>query len=177
MSAPQRASATPWIIAGVAGVVLAALIVVYFAFLVPDKNSQDDPASAAGALSTTERQAVVAAGIETANLLTFRRAHFAEDFRRALDGTTGQLKKDVTGKRSVTLKAMTLGKFDLGADITNQALEAPAQGKTTGYLVLVTLNAYRSTTKTQPLQQNLEVTVLKVKDKWLASDVQNIGLQ
>ena len=119
----------------------------------------------------------MAAGTETANLLSFRRAQFSQDFARAVNGTTGALRKDVTSKKSLTLSSMNTGKFDLGASVTHQALEGPAQGKTKGYIVLVTVNAYRSTTKTQPLQQNLEVTVIKVKGKWLASDVQNIGLQ
>ncbi len=176
MPATQSARA-PWITAAVAGVALAALLLVYFAFLLPDRADKNDPANAVGGLSSTEKQAVVAAGTETANLLSFRRAQFSQDFARAVNGVTGALRKDVTSKRALTLKSMTTGKFDLGATITHQALEGPAEGKTKGYIVLVTVNAYRSTTKTQPLQQNLEVTVVKVKDKWLASDVQNIGLQ
>jgi hypothetical protein len=176
MPASSR-SRTPWITASVAGVVLAALLLVYFAFLLPAKNDKNDPSSAEGALTTTEKQAVVAGGVETVNLLSFRRAEFSADFARALAGTTGALRSDVSKKKSLTQKAMTSGKFDLGADVTHQALEGPTTGKQQGYLVLVTVNAYRSTTKTQPLQQNLEVTVVKVKGKWLASDVQNIGLQ
>ncbi len=177
MPAPQRAQAAPWITAAVAGAVLAALLLVYFAFLLPAKDDKNNPASAAGALSSTEKQVVVAAGTRAANLLTFRRANFAADFTRATDGATGALRKDVLARRQLTQKAMANGKFDLGADVTHTALEGPSEGKTKGYLVLVTVSAYRSNAKTQAVQQNLEVTMVKVKGKWLASDVSNIGTQ
>ena len=76
MPAPQPAR-TPWITAAVAGVVLAALLLVYFAFLLPARDDKNDPSNAVGGLSNTEKQAVVAAGTETANLLSFRRAQFS----------------------------------------------------------------------------------------------------
>jgi hypothetical protein len=177
MPPQQRATAAPWITAAVAGVLLAALVLVYFVVLVPDKDDKPAKQADVGALTTSEKQAVVAAGTETANLLSFTRAHFASDFKRALDGATGALKSDVTNKKAATLSAMTKGKFDLGANVTYQALEGPTEKGSNGYLVLVTLNAFRSTTQDQPIQQNLEVTVLPVKGKWLASDVQSIGLQ
>ncbi len=177
MSAPRPATSAPWITAGVAGAVLAALLVVYFAFLRPAKDDQHDPAKAAGGLTGTEQQVVVAAGTTAADLLTFRRAHFAADFARALAGTTGDLRDSLKGKKAVTLKAMTSGKFDLGADVTHKALEGTTVGKTKGYLVLVTVNGYRTSSKDEPVQQNLEITMVKVKGKWLASGVTNIGTQ
>ena len=64
-----------------------------------------------GGLSTTEKQAVVAAGTKTANLLSFRRAQFSQDFARAVNGTTGALRKDITSKKSLTLSSMNTGKF------------------------------------------------------------------
>jgi hypothetical protein len=111
------------------------------------------------------------------NLITFRRSSFEADFKRALDGTTGALTSDVGKNKKNTLDAMTKGKFDLYGKLTHKALEGPVvSGKTPGYQVLVTLDGYHSSAPGQPVQQTLEVTVLQVKGKWLASDVTNIGI-
>jgi hypothetical protein len=170
----RRQSSAPWIVAAVAGVVLAALLVVYFAVLVPDRN--DAEAGGAGQLTSAEQAATVAAGTEMANLLTFHRASFTADFDRALAGTTGALHSDVVSKRSTTQKQLTSGKFDIGAKILHRALEGPTEGKTRGYLVLVVVEGFRSTAPTQTTQQNLEVTMVQVKGKWLAGGVTNIAV-
>jgi hypothetical protein len=167
----RRASAAPWIVAAVAGAVLVALLVTYFVALRP---AQGD---VAGDLTATENAAVDAAGAEMANLLSFRRAHFDADFKRALDGATGALKTDVQNKKDVTKTTMTKGKFDLVGKVTHKALEGPVgSGKKAGYVVLVTVNGYRSTAMSQPVQQTLEVTVIRAGGKWLANDVKNIGV-
>ena len=127
--------------------------------------------------SLKEKQAVTAASTEALNLLSFRRAHFAADYQRALNGTTGALKADVRRQKATTLKTMTKGKFDLVGKVTHKALEGPAgSGKTKGYVVLVTVNGYQSTAKAQVVQQTLAVTMVQSGTKWLASDVTNIGV-
>lgn len=168
----QRATAAPWIATGVAAVLMVAAIVVYFVV-------GNDGAAAArqNAFSSTEQAAVTAAGTETANLLTFSRAHFEADFQRALDGATGSIKTDIQGKKATTWKTLTAGKFDLSADVVHAALVGPVEkDKVQGYVVLVSLNGYQSTQKNLPTQQNLQVTVEKQSGKWLVSDVQNIGV-
>ncbi|WP_375480846.1 hypothetical protein [uncultured Jatrophihabitans sp.] len=158
-----------------AAVALLALILVYVLVLVPDKKDQKASAADVGGLTTAEKQAVVAAGTEAANLLSFRRATFDADYQRALDGATGSLRSDVASKKALTKKSLTTGKFDLGATVTHQALEGPIEKGGNGYLVLVTVNAYRSTTTTAPVSQDLEITMVETAGKWLASDVQSIG--
>jgi hypothetical protein len=73
---------------------------------------------------------------------------------------------------------MTDGKFDLFGRLTHKALEdqVSSNGKT-GYVVLVTINGYRSSAPQTPIQQNLAVTVVNVDGKWLANDVRNIGVE
>jgi hypothetical protein len=170
MPESRRASLAPWITAAIAGVVLIGLLLTYFLALRPDQDK------VTGDLSATENSAVDAAAGEMVNLLSFRRAHFDADYQRALAGATGALRSDVQKNRDITKSTMTKGKFDLIGRVTHKALEGPAEsGKTNSYVVLVTVNGYRSTTMQQPVQQSLEVTVVRTKGKWLASDVTNIG--
>lgn len=164
-------SAAPWVIAGVAAVAFAVLFYLYYSVL-PDYKDSHTP----GDLTSTEQRAVTAAATETTNLLSYRRANFDADFQRALDGATGGLKTDIQGKRAATLAAMTKGKFDLVAKVTNQALEGPTAKSGSGYIVLLTVNGYQSTQPDLPNQQSLRVTMVQVKGKWLAADVQNVSV-
>ena len=181
MAEPRRTSLAPWITAAVAGLVLIALLLIYLLWLRPDeKDANREHATAvqtSGQFTAQETAAMNAAGTEMVNLLTFSRAHFDADFQRAMDGATGPLRSDVEGKRDATLKAITDGKFDLYARLTHKALsDTVDKNNTHGYVVLVTINGYRSTAPDQPIQQNLAVTEINVNGKWLASDVTNIGL-
>jgi hypothetical protein len=181
MPEPRRTPIAPWITAAIAGAVLIALLVVYFVVLRPDERTADRKRAAArnsaGGLTATETAAMNAAGTEMVNLVSFSRAHFEADFQRALSGAVGSLRSDVQAKRSDTLKAITQNKFDLYGRLTHKALEAPvSSGTRKGYIVMVTINGYRSTAPDAPVQQNLEVTVLNVGGKWLASAVTNIGI-
>jgi len=181
MVEPRRTPLAPWITAAVAGFVLIALFLVFFLWFRPDeRDAHREHAEAlrnSGHLTAEESAAMNAAGTEMVNLLTFSRAHFDDDFQRALDGATGALRKDVVGKRAVTLKAITDGKFDLSARLTHKALSDEVNAKGThGYVVLVTINGYRSTAPTVPIQQSLAVTEINVSGKWLASDVTMIGV-
>jgi hypothetical protein len=182
MVEPRRASPAPWITAAVAGLVLIALMLVYFVALRPDERDADrERAQArqdAGQLTAQESAAMNAAGTEMINLVTFSRAHFDADFQRALDGATGALRSDVQKQRTNTLNAMNQGKFDLYGRLTHKALSDTVEANGThGYVVLVTLNGYRTTAPDQPIQQNMAVTVIDVNGKWLASQVQNIGVE
>lgn len=172
MPKPRRSSGAPWITAGVAAVVLAALLVVFYAVLLPDRAN-----NVVGDLTSTEKAAVTAATTESVNLLSYRRSAFEADYQRALAGTTGALKSDVTGRKAVTLKTLTAGKFDLTARATHSGLVGPSSSnKTNGYVVLVTVNGYKSTEPVVPNVQNLKVTVVQVKGKWLANDVTLVGV-
>jgi hypothetical protein len=181
MPEQSRPSLAPWITAFVAGTVLVALLLVYLLGLRPAERHANALKLAArqqaGQLTDVEARAMEAAGTEMINLVTFSRAHFDADFQRAIDGATGALRSDVQAKKSETLKAMTQGKFDLYGRLTHKALEGPVQSsKQKGYVVLVTINGYRSLAPNTPIQQNLEVTVINVNGKWLANDVTNVGV-
>lgn len=170
MAAPRRSSSAPWITAGVVGVVLAALLAVLFAVLIPARNDNH-----VGQLSSKEKQVVTAASTEALNLLSYRRASFDADYKRAVDGTTGALAKDVSARKATTLKTLTTGKFDLAAKLLHTGLVGPAGGSaSSGYTVLVTVSGYKTTEPNAPSVQNLQVTVVPVKGSWLASDVKLI---
>ena len=171
MAEPRRQSVAPWIVAGVAGLVVAALALVYFLALRPDSDD------VIGALTTDEKTAVAAASTEAANALSYRRAHFDADFQRALKGATGSLKSDLNSQKSATLNVITQGKFDMSAKVTRAALEGrPDKAKGNSYLVLVTLNGFQSSAQDQPVPSQLELTMEKVKGVWLASNITSVGL-
>ena len=166
--APSRA---PWFVAAGAAVALAALIVVFFAVLQPNRGH------AAGSLSDAEKAAVSAAGTEAANVLSYRRAHFDADFQRALDGATGAMKSDLRAQKANTLAAMNKGKFDLSAKVDRAALEGrPDKSSGDAYLVLVALEGFQSTQPGFAVPSHLEVTVQKVHGKWLVSKIESVGV-
>ena len=173
MPEPRRRSPAPWVVAGALGVVVAALALVYFAILRPYRDSYTP-----GKFNGDEKAAVTAARTEMANLLSYRRARFEQDYTRALDGATGSLRTDIAAKKAATLRTLTTGKFDLIAEATHAALVGPADKAKSGtsYIVLVTTSGYPSTNKAAQRVQSLRVTVVKQKGKWLLSDVENVGL-
>ena len=177
-----RAPRAPWIAATVAGLVLVGLIVTYLAFLRGDIHDADRQRAAnrhllLGDLNAEETRAMDAGATEMLNLISFRRAQFAADWKRALDGVTGALRSDVTKNEQSTLAAMKKGGFDLSGRITHKALAGPVGStKNRGYTVLVTIEGYRSTAPDATIQQNLEVTVVRKGNRWLATDITNIGV-
>ena len=107
--APARAARPawlPWVAAGVLAVVVAGLIVV-LAHVMSVRRHADARASAAGdalALPADYQRAVIAAGTEAANLLTYSRANFDADWQRSLDGATGNLLKDHMAQKDDALR-------------------------------------------------------------------------
>lgn len=175
---PRRLN-PPLIAAGVAAVIAAALAVVFFVVVLPDYNDRTSANSNAahGQFTAAERTVVNAATIEAENIQTYARATFDHDWNRALAGATGGLKSDLTSRKATTLDALTKGKIDLTATVTNAALLGPTDdGK--GLIVLVTMNGYQVQGKTKgvPIPQRLALTMVKVGGKWLASDVSQRGL-
>ena len=161
----------PWLTAVIAAVVFVAAIIVYYA---PLSNAKSN--NSVGDLTSDEKAAVAAATTETVNLLSYRRAHFDADYARAVAGASGSLKKDIAADKATTLSTLTKGKFDLSARVTHEAFAGPTGTGKSSYLVLVSINGYKSTTPDVPTQQNLQVTVGKSNGKWLVSAVQNVAV-
>lgn len=166
----------PWIVAGVLAVLAAVLIVL---IVRANADSRHDTRDAGSLISPTADQlrAVQSAAIEAANLTTLSRAHFEADFARALAGTTGDLRHDLTGKKTAYLSAMRAGKFDLKSSVVVSAFESQTGAKV---LALVTLNGTHVVDKvaspvTTP--QRLELTMVKSGGKWLASEFTQVGVQ
>jgi cell division septation protein DedD len=185
----RRESPAPWIVAAVAAVVLVAVVVVFFAVLLPYRRDHHGTATShghvvpqpgasgqpLGALTQQETAAMVAAGTEAANQLSYTRKSFAADFARALAGATGQLKADIEKQKDTILSTMTQHKFDLSAKVQHTALVGPTD-RGHGYVVLVTVYGYTSAQLDLPLPENLSMTMVNVHGKWLASDSAAIGV-
>jgi hypothetical protein len=173
-----RTSAAPLIAAVITGIAAIALAVVYFVAVRSDDDSgHSGSGQATGDFSATERKAMAAAATEATNVQSLRRAHYDADFNRALAGMTGGLRSDWLKNKASYLSTLKSKKVDLRSEVTHTALIGPTDnGK--GYDVLVTMlgYAYSGSKQALPTPQRLQVTVVDVKGKWLASDISQRGL-
>jgi hypothetical protein len=171
-----RSGNAPWIVAVVLALLTGALIVL----LVHTNVVKADNGRDAGNLvspTADQLRAVQTGAIEAANLTTLSRKNFDADFTRALAGTTGNLRKDLVGKKEQYLSAMNAGKFDLKSSVVQSAFESQSKGKV---LILVTLNGRHvvdNVASAIATPQRLELTMVKSGDKWLASDFTAVGVQ
>jgi hypothetical protein len=120
--------------------------------------------------------AEVAAQAEAAQVVTYSRATFDADFAKALAGSTGTLKTQLTGKRDETLTSMKSGKYDVAGKAV-----AAGIGSISGHdvVVLVTVSTAKSTDgSTTPTAsvQRLKLTMTLVGSTWLASDLAAAGI-
>jgi hypothetical protein len=165
-----------WVVAGALLLVLAALAVLLVRTYAVRADDRQD---AGGRYApTAEQQAAVQAGAtEAANLTTYARNRFAADFARALAGTTGSLRKDLAGKKAMTLSAMTQGKFDLKSSVVQSAFESADGGKV---LVLVTLNGRHvfddAKQVSASVPQRLELTMTRSAGAWRAENLTSVGI-
>jgi hypothetical protein len=170
MTEARRPSDTaPWIVAGALAAVAAAMVIVLFVMIVPHRNKHHY------GLTATQQRAVGAASQTVVNLLTYTRTNFDADYSRALAGMTGALRSDQQKDKAATLAAMTKGKFDLKGTVTASAFEQ-AKGKTVLVLVSATGNQVSSAGTTPATTARFEMTMTLIKGKWLASNLQSIGL-
>ncbi|HEY3736674.1 MAG TPA: hypothetical protein VGL26_04460 [Jatrophihabitans sp.] len=158
-----------------ATVLVAALAVLLFAVVLP--GHADRARAARQAFSPDQRAAMSAATVEAVNLLSYSRSHFDSDFSRALAGTTGDLKKDLTGEKSVTLQALKKNKIDLTADTQAAALVPAPAGKQAAssvqVLVVVTGSTVDDSGKATPTKvERVAMTMVRSGSKWLASGIQ-----
>ncbi|MGH8961192.1 MAG: hypothetical protein ACRDWT_08285 [Jatrophihabitantaceae bacterium] len=173
MRAP--AARPPWIVAAVLAVLAVVLAALLFAVVYPARHRHKD--SAAAQFSSSEQAALSAATTQTINMLTYARKSFDTDFARALAGATGQLRSDLQKDKASTLTQLTTNKFDIKAQVTDTALESGDAAK--GYLVLLVANGYRidaNGKQSAAIPKRIELTMVRVGGKWLASDLQGIDL-
>lgn len=164
---------TPWPLATGITVLAAVLAVVLLGVIRP--AHADQVKRGVRAFSADEQAAMAAASTEAVNLLSYRRAHFDQDFARALAGTTGSLKSDLTKEKATTLKTMQADKIDLTASLNDVALEPPpgTSAKSYNVLVVVTGSTVNNSGQSSPAKvERIEMAMAKSGSKWLASDVQ-----
>lgn len=167
----RRRSIAPWIVAGVLGAVAIGLVIALF---VPLKHAKDAPING---LTSREQSAMSAASQEVVNLLTYSRANFDADFQRALSGMTGALLADQQKLKTQTKTAMDKNKIDLKGQVSEVAYSG--QDDAGNVLVLVSATGYQVPQQGTPLPTTyarFEITMNRVGSKWLASNLQNVGL-
>ena len=174
---PARRGATaPWVVAVVLAVVVAALVLA----LVRSLSVGDDNDHNSGRLtrpSSQQLQAVQAGAVVAANLTTYSRKTYEADYRRALAGTTGALRTDLSKRKAAFLQAMKAGKFDLKASVVHAAFENASGSKV---IVLVTLNGTHvvdGVANPASSPQRLELTMTQLDGKWVASNFTQVGVQ
>ena len=172
----QPRSSAPWIVAAVLALLTAALVVL-LVHVLSVRSSNDSAASASYSLTPDQTKAVQAGATEAANLTTLARKTYSHDFTRALDGATGNLRKDLQDKKGAYLSAMNAGKFDLKSSVVQSAFESQSGDKV---LVLVTINGTHvvdnvASPVTTP--QRFELTMVRSGNGWLASDLLSVGVQ
>lgn len=177
MSQPNKANARlPLILAGASALLVAALVL---AFLHVHSVSEHHSSGDAVGLTKDQQAAVVAAATEAANVTTYSRKTFDADFARALNGSTGALKSDLTGKRALAENTMTSGKYDLKGTIGASAYIGPSDdGKSV--LVMVTVNAFKvadTSSGSSATVQRFQLTMVKSGKRWLASDLNAVGIE
>ncbi|MDT4908500.1 MAG: hypothetical protein QOF87_1054 [Pseudonocardiales bacterium] len=166
----DRSGIAPWLTAAVLGVLAIALALTLVVFIVPNRGKTP------GELNATETGAVTAAKQELINVLTYSRKTFDADYARTLNGATGALRDDLSKKKALTLKTLTAGKIDLKGTVTAAAFEQNV-GNTT--VVLLSATGYTVGADGVPVPKSIdrfELTMVKVKGKWLMSDFRNVGL-
>lgn len=172
LTAPRPRSRAPWVTAAVAGAVLVALLVVYFVVLLPYRR--DHPV---GGFSTAEIDAMEAATVELNNVGALAgKGNFDENYNRALDGATGPFKQDLQSEREQA-KSNLAGK-GVTEQVTHRGLIGPVTtAGQTGYVLLMTLAGPQSSVASLLLApQQVTVTVVRDRGKWLVSDIRSAGL-
>lgn len=170
----------PWLAALVLALLCAAIAVVLPHVHAVSARARDAAAASAGhvAVPTDDQKAVLAGATEAANLLTYSRKSFDADWNRALDGATGTLRSEHSKRRDDVDQLLTKGKIDWKAQVEQSALESVADNGSV--LVLVTVNPYTVDDKgnrSVPATQRLELTMVKSGDRWLASNLTQVGIQ
>lgn len=178
MSQPNSVSTrVPLIVAAAAALIVAALVVT---FVHVHTVSEHHRTAAKGyGLTADQQSAVTAAATEAANVVTFSRKTFDQDFARALAGATGSLKTDLGGKEALTRTTLTEGKFDLKGTVGASAYVGQTDDGT-GVQVLVTINGFKvadTASGSSSSVQRLELTMTKVGKAWLASALTAVGIQ
>ena len=165
-SAPRRRRWTPRraVAAGVAVVVVLAVAAAVFV-LRPSSAGSDE-------ITADQRAAMRAAGNAVVDLISYRRASFDADYRRALAGTTGKLRSDMAAARKQTLQTMDAGRFDLAARLDATALVPAASGSGTNVLVVVSgWTVDNAGKRSAPKVERVQMTMTKVDGRWLAGNL------
>ncbi len=121
------------------------------------------------------RQAAEAARSEIVALLTFRRAHFADDEQRALDGATAGLRDQLARRAADTRNGLRAGHYDLTGAVTAVAVGSVAASSVS---VLVAATGERigaGGTPTAQTDGRYVVTAVRTADGWLISQITAYG--
>jgi Mce-associated membrane protein len=172
---PRTGARAPWITAAALGGVAVVLAAVLLFVIHPQRDDNGSSAKDVG-LSASEQQAMDAASKQVLNILTYSRKTFDSDYARTLAGATGALRADLAKQKASLSAQMTKGKFDLQGAVTSSAFEEVSDKSS---LILISAQGYKVPVggqRTLASTARFQVTMTSVGGKWLASDLQSVGL-
>lgn len=142
-------------------------------YLIADLQQDADAGSPPG---TAELARAIEAGrSEVVNALTYTRAQFDSDLRRAQAGAVAPLLGELTREAEATRAAMTKGAYDLTGVVVASAVKSAAP---TTVSLLVAAEASRiGGAGSQVTAVRYEVTVTYVDQRWMVSQIQALSTQ
>jgi hypothetical protein len=117
------------------------------------------------------RAAAEAARSEVTNALSFRRASFDADERRALTGATGELRAQLGLHASATRASMVKGGYDLSGAVTALAVETVTPSRVTMLVAASGLRVGAGNSQTLVLDARYEVVVVRNGSAWLVTSI------
>jgi Mce-associated membrane protein len=163
LSSPRGANLRTWVVPGLLGVIVLALLAV--AGVVRSRQGNDvDPAM------------LVAARTQVTNFVSLDHRHAAADVDRVLELSTGTFKKEYGASRSEVVAAITDKKLVVTGTIPEDAAAVELVDDDHGQvLVAVDVTTRTPDGRTSGNRYRMRVVLERVHGRWLTSDVNQVG--
>ncbi|WP_338184649.1 hypothetical protein [Jatrophihabitans sp.] len=119
--------------------------------------------------------ATLAGAQEVVDLLSFRRAHYDDDFSRALGGLTGPLLSEQQAQKTAILAAMTAANADYTGSVRCIGVVAAAGDSVTMLVAASSYQVAEDGTRTLQTLPRLELVVVRVGGAWLVDEFRAVS--
>jgi hypothetical protein len=118
--------------------------------------------------------AVAAARTEVVSTLSYQRADFSDDLRKALDGATSPLREQLQSAAPDVRAAMTAGNYDSTGTVTATAVVRADADTVTLMIAAEESRAVDGASQPTVIQHRYEVTVTHTETGWAASGISSV---